>query len=365
MQFACCLFSLSDGGSFTYNVSRCDIAIDDISYEEKRYYRLDLGRVERALKRHEFATRLTRKTHYGKDIVPAVEITDMTVRLFFQQLPARSYFCKPIQNAPNALYSGQPQSPCPYVPLTYHICGYVYLTRDCLCIEFFRCNRFSCCSHVSGSCGAFEKFLAENVNYYIRFVVVKGKPDVSHMCRYDSKRWWLSFVGTIEKAKLVHTKPDVNEFNKKIRWIKRTVAPTLRIIHEVVPMDQYLMFVNENSIDRMTPNHDQIIQAFIEAKADDENVLGLKRYENYTNDYITFIAELERNRSKNEIKYLLHDCCNQSEIDAIANGIDECESDEILKFCDYKQIGLFADELRSQNVMFHDNLKNWSTYHAQ
>lgn len=38
---------------------------------------------------------------------------------------------------------------------------------------------------LSGSCGAFEKFMVENINYYIRFVVVKGKPDVSHMCRYD------------------------------------------------------------------------------------------------------------------------------------------------------------------------------------
>ncbi len=67
--------SLAEGRAFTCNISLLDVAIDDISYEEKRYYKLDLGRIERALKRHEFATRLTCKTHYGKDVVELIDIT--------------------------------------------------------------------------------------------------------------------------------------------------------------------------------------------------------------------------------------------------------------------------------------------------
>jgi len=350
---------LADGGHFTCNVSRCDIAIDDISYEEKKYYRLDLGRIERALKRHEFATRLTCKTHYGKDLVPAAEITNITR----ENSKIKGYSGKTIyignskSNTHIRIYdklAERKDKGFDVDPNIKHWARFelVYKNKNALAMA-------EKIVELSGSFGAFEKFLSENINYYIRFVVVDGKPDVSHMCRYKSKPWWVSFVGTVKKSKLVHIKPDVNEFNKKIRWIKRTVAPTLRVIHEVVPMDQYLMFVNENSIERNTPNHDQIVQAYIEAKADDENVLGLKRYENYTNDYITFIAELERNRVKNEIKHLLYGY-EQSEIDDALKCVDENTDEEILKYCDYKQIGLFADDLRSEDVAFYDNLRSRS-----
>lgn len=349
--------SLSEGGFFTCNVSRCDLAIDDISYEEKKYYNLDLGRIERALKRHEFATRLTCKTHYCKDVV---EVTNIS----YENSKIKGYSGKTLyigntrSNTHIRIYdklAERKDKGFDVDPKIKHWARFelVYKNTNALAMA-------EKIVELSGSCGAFEKFLAENINYYIRFVVVKGKPDVSHMCRYNSKRWWFAFVGTIEKSKLVHTKPDVNEFNKKIRWIKRTVAPTLRVIHEVIPMDQYLMMINENSIDRYTPNHDQIVQAYIEAKADDENVLGLKRYENYTNDYITFIAELERNRSKNEVKYLLNGY-DQAEIDTVLKEIDKEKPEDLLKYCDYKQIGLFADDLRSEDVAFHDHLKELET----
>ena len=352
--------SLAEGGCFTCNVSRCDVAVDDISYEEKKYYKLDLGRIERALKRHEFATRLTCKTHYGKDFV---ELTDIT----YENSKTKGYSGKTIyignckSNTHIRIYdklAERKDKGFDVDPKIKHWARFevIYKNKNALAMA-------EKIVELSGSCGAFEKFLAENINYYIRFVVVDGKPDVSHMCRYESKRWWLAFVGTVKKSKLVHTKPDKNEFRKKLNWIKRSVAPTLRVIHEVVPMDQYLMFVNENSIDRYTPNHDQIIQSYVEAKADDENVLGLKRYENYTDDYITFIAELERNRTKNEVKYLLHGY-DQAEIKAVLEEIDKEKPEDLLKYCDYKQIGLFADELRSQDVAFYDNIRSRSAANA-
>lgn len=352
--------SLAEGGAFACNISRLDVAIDDISYEKKRYYKLDLGRIERALKRHEFATRLTCKTHYGKDLV---ELTDIT----YENSKLKGYSGK-------TLYIGNSKSNThiriydklaerkdrgfEVDPKIKHWARFelVYRNKNALAIA-------EKIVELSGSCGGFEKFMAENINYYIRFVVVKGKPDVSHMCRYSTKRWWLSFVGTVEKSKLVHIKPDRNEFKKKVNWYKRTVAPTVRVILEVVPIDQFLMMTNENSIERETPNHDRILQDFHEAKTDDENVLGLKRYENYTDNYITFIAELERNRTKNEIKYLLNGCA-QSEIASILKNVDEEPDECILQYCDYKQIGLFADDLRSQDVAFYDNFKKRSAAHA-
>lgn len=346
--------SLAEGGSFTCNIPRLDVAIDDISYEEKRYYKLDLGRIERALKRHEFATRLTCKKHYGKDLVEVSYIS-------YENSKLKGYSGK-------TLYIGNPKSNThiriydklaerkdkgfEVDPEIKHWARFelIYKNKNALAIA-------EKIVELSGSCGAFEKFLSENVNYYIRFVVVKGKPDVSHMCRYNSKRWWLSFVGTVEKSKLVHIKPDKNEFRKKVEWIKRSVAPTLRVIHEVIPMDQYLMLVYENSIERIAPNHDRIIQDFIESKPDDGNVLGLKRYENYTDNYITFIAELERNRTKNEIKYLLYGY-DQAEIDEYLKNVDQETDESVLKYCDYKQIGLFADEMRSTDVMFCEGLRS-------
>ncbi len=352
--------SLAEGGAFACNISRLDVAIDDISYEEKRYYKLDLGRIERALKRHEFATRLTCKTHYGKDLV---ELTDIT----YENSKLKGYSGKTLyignlkSNTHIRIYdklAERKDRGFEVDPKIKHWARFelVYRNKNALAVA-------EKIVELSGSCGAFEKFMAENINYYIRFVVVNGKPDVSHMCRYSTKRWWLSFVGTVDKAKLVHIKPDRNEFKKKVNWYKRTVAPTVRVILEVVPIDQFLMMTNENSIERETPNHVRILQDFHEAKTDDENVLGLKRYENYTDNYITFIAELERNRTKNEIKYLLNGCA-QSEIASILKNVDEEPDECILQYCDYKQIGLFADDLRSQDVAFYDNFKKRSAAHA-
>lgn len=348
--------SLAEGGSFTCNVSRLDVAIDDISYDEKRYYKLDLGRIERALKRHEFATRLTCKTHYGKDVV---EVTNIS----YENSKLNGYSGKTLyigntkSNTHIRIYDKLAERKDKGFEVDEKIKHWarfelVYRNKNALAVA-------EKIVELSGSCGAFEKFIAENINYYIRFVVVDGKPDVSHMCRYKSKRWWLAFVGTVEKSKLVHIKPDRNEFKKKVNWYKRTVAPTVRVLLEVVPVDRFLMMTNENSIERETPNHDRIIQDFHEIKADDENVLGLKRYENYTDNYITFIAELERNRLKNEVKYLFHGY-DDSETKEYLEVIDKFSNNDILKYCDYKQIGLFADDMRSEEVMFQDSLRSRS-----
>lgn len=51
---------------------------------------------------------------------------------------------------------------------------------------------------------------------------------------------------------------------------------------------------------------------------------------------------------------------DDSEIKEALADVDKYSDEYILKYCDYKQIGLFADDMRSEEVMFQDSLRSRS-----
>lgn len=69
----------------------------------------------------------------------------------------------------------------------------------------------------------FNKWLAEVVNNYIRFVDL----DDSRSNRCTVKEWWLKFVGTLEKSSLKSGFFKKSDYVSAFKWFERSLAPTL------------------------------------------------------------------------------------------------------------------------------------------
>ncbi len=101
---------------------------------------------------------------------------------------------------------------------------------------------------------------------------------------------------------MYHVKPVENEFDRSLRWQKKSVFPSIAAMLRCIPVQQYLMLVketmkNENSLKRQQ----QIITDFINADKHSPELTGFERYSQYIEDeeYHSFLLELRRSHDYN------------------------------------------------------------------
>lgn len=353
VDFISAFFSLAETGMYKCNCSRIDLAVDDISYEEKKYYKLDLGRIKRALEKHEFTSPWAIKKEYDRFMVTLVNSeksklidTPFNGKTLYLGSRRADTFCRIYDKL--AKLQGDKKE---YDKDIKH------WTR----MEFeFKHNRATsvCMELIARSHDDFGRFFSEVINDYIRFVVVKNKDDISHLCRCPSKAWWVSFVGTVKKSKLVHRKPETNQYIQSKSWLKKSVYPTLYSIAQVESLDVIITDMVQCGIEHPTQKSDTIINDFMECKDIVSEPVGFERYKNYTDNYEQLLVELRKKQVKNEIKYILNGF-EQAEINTYLTSVDDMSADELLQYCDYRQVGIFANDIRSEDIAFHDHLKEY------
>ena len=337
-------FSLADKG-FRCRVTRIDIAYDDISYEEKRFYTLDLDRIQRAILRQEFISPFShRKKH--KEMVVSFEDsekgkgrnainTGKTINLGNRRSEVFGRF-----------YDKLAEQRTKGNTVDENIKHWSRLE-----FEFKNFHAMSLCEIIVGSPQEeLSLYLSKIVNSYIRFIVVKQKNETNyHRC--PVKRWWAKAIGTIERAKLVIKKPEKNHYDSAVRWVKRSVAPTLLSILHCIPMDRFLMMVKENAVERISNKHDLIVADYINRKSV-EVLTGYDEYKLYSDNYEAFIAELRREHFKNDTRCIFRDLDFSEPIlnEALA-CLDKPTDTEILEDCGYKKVGTYIDDVRSDEQL--------------
>ena len=101
----------------------------------------------------------------------------------------------------------------------------------------------------------FNKWLAEVVNSYIRFVYT----DDSRSDRCTVKEWWISFVGTLEKASLKSGFFKKSDYVSAFKWFERSLAPTLCALLCRLGEDKLIELVKVyGSKERWKTKHDRI-----------------------------------------------------------------------------------------------------------
>lgn len=337
--------ALAETGEFKINIPRIDVAVDDISYEEKKYYKLDLNLIKKALEKHEFTSPWAVKREYERFMVTLVNSEKSKGDCF---LGKTLYLGNRKCNTFCRLYDKLAQLKSKRQEVDPDIKHWSRME-----FEFKNGNALAICNKlVELSETDFGTYFAEVVNDYIRFVVVKNKDDLSHICRCPSKRWWSSFVGTVKKAKLVHRKPESNEFIRSEKWLEKTCYPTIGAILEVKPVDQFLFDVKKSSKEHPTQKHDEIVNDFIEAKEIVSEPPGLERYSLYTDDFDKLLVELKRKQTKNEIRFILNDLLDSDpcEVEEAVNDVDNLTDEQLLLDINCRSSGTYLDEISCFNI---------------
>ena len=352
-------FSLAKDGSFRCRVTRIDIAYDDISYEEKRFYIFDLDRIKRAILRDEFISPFSHRRKRN-DMLVSFEDVEKGKGRSKKNLGKTINLGNRHSEVFGRFYDKLAERKAKGHTVDENIKHWVRLE-----FEFKNAHAMSVCeSIVAMPQEELSNYFAEIINRYIRFVVVKEKNETNYW-RCPVKRWWKTAIGTIKRAKLVLKKPERNYYRAAVNWVNRSVAPTLFSILQVMPVDKLLMMIKENSMERMNFKHDLIVDDFISQKPD-EQLKGFEEYKLYTDNYEAFITELRREQFKNETKYIFGNILPE-ELESVNNMTQE----QVLEECGYKEVGTYIDDVRSDkqvrldlkfNKFQHRNPKEYDTY---
>lgn len=118
----------------------------------------------------------------------------------------------------------------------------------------------------------FAVYIREVFNYYLRFVTKKG----NNVSRYEPKRWWSKFLASVKRSKLVFIPSDRNRYVSSMRWLRRSVFPTLYSILKCITIDDFLLSVVSEGGTRQRNVHKQIADDFIEETVE-SNITGIAR----------------------------------------------------------------------------------------
>ncbi len=292
-------FALADKG-FKVRVTRIDIAYDDISYEEKKYYLLDLDRIRRALVNLEFTSRFSLKSKMKK--------MEVTFEESGKGKATDSVFCG------STIYIGNRRSKtfCRFYDKLAELFKHgkdideniKHWTR--LEFEFKDRRAMSICMLlITLSDSDFVTQMSEVVNSYICFVVTKSEKNATNYSRCPVKRWWAKAIGTMSKSRLVCRKPEKNNYAAAVNWVRRSVSPTLYSILQCMSFDKFLSMLKEDGEQRQSLHHNLIIEDFINDRPD-EVLEGLDEFSLYTDRYNDFLKSLRQEQYKNEVRYLSH-----------------------------------------------------------
>ncbi|MDE6725368.1 MAG: replication initiation factor domain-containing protein, partial [Ruminiclostridium sp.] len=286
--------SLADNGDIKCNVSRLDMANDDITYSLNEKPLLNLDVISDSILKNEFTSPFAIKKRLKKY---AVTFVDSQRAKLCGLMGDTIYLGSRRSNAFCRIYDKLAESQSKESPIDENINHWVRFE-----MEFKGCNAMSVAEHiVSLDEDLFPLWYAEVVNNYIRFIDITEN-NISNYSRCPSKKWWLDFIGTVNKQKLYHVKPVENSFDRSLRWQKKSVFPSIAAMLQCMPVQQYLMLVketmqSESSIKRQK----EIITDFINADKHSPELVGYERYSQYIEDseYRSFLLQLRKARDEN------------------------------------------------------------------
>ena len=345
-------FSLGDKG-FRCRITRIDIAYDDISCEEKRFYTLDFDRIKRAVVKGEFVSPFSH-SHMKDEFPISLEEKNKGRGRTKINIGRTINLGNRHSEVFGRIYDKLAERKAKGAEVDENIKHWTRLE-----FEFKNAHAMAIGELiVVSSPEELTLQLAEIVNRYIRFVVVNKNEKNYYAC--PVKRWWARAIGSLGKSRLVFKKPEKNYYQAAVKWIKRSVAPSIYTILQLIPVDKFLMMIKDSAIERTNNKHNLILQDYISGKSA-EALTGYEEYKLYTNNYESFIAELRREQFKNDTRYIFRDLSSE-ELNSKVSQFDKWSDERILQDCGYRELGLFSDEVRSDEIVQAERRKQNAPY---
>ncbi len=333
-------FSLGIYG-FKCRCTRIDLAFDDISYDDNRLISLD--RISRAVKHGEAVTLFRRVPEWDKNEF-IHETTHIKERNSKGELLGETI---EFGNRKSAVFLRFYDKLKEQLKLKREVNEKI---KHWVRMEFeFKNNRAMavCDSLIMLNSVEFGKYISQVINGYLRFVVPKG--DRSHYCRCNSRKWWRDIVGTVSKARLVNNEAIKNRYKSSMRWLERTVYPTLWAILHCKNVDEFLTDVQQAGYENQSYRHSQIIADYINNQQE-EDFKGLEAHKQFTNDFENLIKELEKSVYSNEMKKVGYDLCQVFEF--------EKRFETVHKPRTIGMVGKNIEEFKNHQTIIHEELRD-------
>lgn len=278
---------------FKCKCTRIDIAFDDISYDNNRL--ISLERISKAVQRGEAVTLFRRVPEWNKNEF-VNEITHIKERSSKGELLSETI---EFGNRKSAIFLRFYDKLKEQIKLKREVDPNI---KHWVRMEFeLKNNRAMsvCDSLMLLSSEEFGLYFSKVVNRYLRFIKPEG--DKKHYYRCKVRKWWRDIVGTVEKAKLTENKSVKNCFHSSMRWLQKSVIPTLWAVLNCINVDEFLSDVRQAGYERQSHKHNQIIKDFISNKKEEHNS-GLNIHKDTCEDFEILIRELERVSLTNDMK---------------------------------------------------------------
>lgn len=318
-------FSLGVFG-LTCKCTRIDLAFDDISKDDKDRL-IDLKIVSKAFRNGEFVSSF-RSTDAKTPcrLIPAYEDIKRNTK---GNVLGETYYVgnrksKVFLRFYDKLLECKAKSE-PYDEDIKHWCRMEFEFKDVRAMTV-------CDSLVMLSAEEFGLYMSKVTNHYIRFIVPKFSRENYYKC--SSRRWWSKIVGTIEKAKLVENKAYRNRYNSTMRWLKKTVFPTLFAVLHCIKVDELITEVRDAGLKRcpngLDSRYDMIVKDFLNDK-DSECFTGIQIHKASYDDYEKLLAEFDKAAYSSKMRLKALNLCNALHLDEAKKKLVESHANELIK----------------------------------
>lgn len=302
------LFSLRELDLYDLNVTRCDFAFDDKSFNDKHF--LDFDVIKNAVLSGAVVTRFRNRTIVTNgEIVSTVDKT--TPFLIYEKGSTRNKF------KGSTVYLGDRSKTHvrfydKLAEMQVHGKSYDENIKHWIRFELQACRDNAMAlltKFVELSPEEFSKYISSVILDMVKFVDISKEKLASNYYRCPVLKWWSSFIGTVDKSKLVHNKPKVNKFKKAVDWTVHSVASTAGAIIKSVGVQGYFGFIKQGIEEHYRPDvHDLIVDDYInKGNFDIEQLHGVDVFSVYFSDekeFRQFLVEMRKLREETFLKIM-------------------------------------------------------------
>lgn len=343
-------FSFGDMG-FDCRCNRIDIAFDDVVYNASRKPYLELIKIENALKRGEY-TSLFRKNTTRSPIENKVEAYKTTARnrngaegttINIGNRKSDVFVRFYDKMAEQMLKDGYDEKITHWVRMEYE-----FKNTRALSI----CDALICMNE-----DEFSSYMAKVINKYLSFKVTRNEKNSANYCRCAQKRWWTRTIGTVEKMRLSRNLAYKNRYVHSLQYLRTKIYPTIYAILQCQTLDEFVVDVANEGVERQNKNHKDIINDFIKCR-DDERLRGYEVHKVTFDDYEKILEQFARSKAKNDIKRLRERLSDVGDVEKVFSVYDKTSAEGLganlesygeyitdyktLKMREYEQLQFFA-----------------------
>ncbi len=305
-KFIANLFTFSENNLYKVNFTRFDIAIDDKSFTDKGL--LDFSTIRESVLNGAVITRFRHRTIVTNGEVMTAPDKN-TPHIIYEKGSSN------VKAKGSTLYLGsRSHTHCRFydkiAEMQAHKKEYDPNLKHWMRFEAQLCHdnaAFVLSRFVSMEPAEFSKFLSQYMLNLVRFVDNSRESLASNYYRCPVVSWWSTFLGTVEKSRIVHIKPKVNRYVKSVKWIENNVAATCAAVVKCGGFQNFCGILKTGMEKHYRPErHDLIVDDYLHyGDYDLDELSGVDVYKVYFPDdqqFREFLIEMRKLREETVLK---------------------------------------------------------------